>query len=212
MTQELASIYPLIKEVVRLEGYGNELSWQESIDFESMDEGSFLKELAWVILSSGMKEQTIRSVFKKLTPIFQYWVSATSINEKREECYIEALRIYNHRGKISAILHSAKIIHDSGFYRIKQGVQSSPFEVLRQFPYIGPVTVYHLAKNIGLQVAKPDRHLVRIAHSDGYDDVQVFCQHISSIYGDSIPVVDIVFWRFANIEPDYLSILQIMRG
>ena len=61
-----------------------------------------------------------------------------------------------------------------------------------------------MAKNIGIQVAKPDRHLVRMAKAAGYSDVQLFCRTISQLSGDSIPVVDIVLWRFATIEKDYL--------
>ena len=86
-------------------------------------------------------------------------------------------------------------------------IQENPIETLQTFSYIGPVTAYHLAKNIGLAVAKPDRHLKRIASLFGYHDVQILCSEISKITGDSIPIVDIVFWRFATIEKDYLNVL-----
>jgi hypothetical protein len=208
MTQKMVSLYPIIKEVVRLEGYSKEISWQQNIDFGKMNEGAFIKELAWVILSSGMKEQTIRNVFSKLTPIFNNWQSAKMIHEQREDCYFKALRIFNHPGKISAIIDSIEVINSIGYNRLKRRIRRSPLETLQRFPYIGPVTVFHLAKNIGVQVAKPDRHLVRIAQSDGYDDVQDFCRNISKVHGDSVPVVDIVLWRFANIEPNYLSVLR----
>ena len=77
--------------------------------------------------------------------------------------------------------------------------------MLKSLPYIGPVTCYHLAKNIGLQVAKPDRHLTRLANHTGYNDVQLFCEDISRQTGDSIPAVDIVLWRFASITEGYLD-------
>lgn len=212
MTQRMVSVYPIVKEIVRLEGYGKEIRWQQGIDFAKVNERSFIKELTWVILSSGMKEQTIRNVFNKLTPIFDDWESAKIIHEHKKECYSEALQVFNHPKKISAIIDSIDIIHSIGYDRLKRRIRKAPLETLKRFPYIGPVTVFHLAKNIGIPVAKPDRHLVRIAKSVGYDSVQDFCSNISKIYGDSIPVVDIVFWRFANIEPNYLSVLRTIGG
>lgn len=85
-------------------------------------------------------------------------------------------------------------------------MRDKPLEALQSLPFIGPVTRYHLAKNIGLPFAKPDRHLVRLANSAGYTDVQRFCRDISVYANDSIPVVDIVLWRFAAITNSYLNV------
>src|SRR3546814_17563140 len=43
----------------------------------------------------------------------------------------------------------------------------------RSIPWIGDITCYHLAKNFGAQVAKPDVHLVRVAdrHSTTAQDL-----------------------------------------
>src|SRR5204862_28581 len=41
---------------------------------------------------------------------------------------------------------------------------------LTRCPYIGPVTCWHLAKNVGMDVVKPDRHLVRMAQASGARD------------------------------------------
>ena len=70
------------------------------------------------------------------------------------------------------------------------------------------MTAYHLAKNIGLPVAKPNRHLIRIAQMEKYSDVQTLCGDISKLSGDSIPVVDIVLWRYATIERNYIDVLS----
>jgi len=34
---------------------------------------------------------------------------------------------------------------------------------LQQLPFIGPVTAFHLAKNLGIEAVKPDRHLCRLS-------------------------------------------------
>jgi hypothetical protein len=48
-----------------------------------------------------------------------------------------------------------------------------------RFPMIGPVTSFNLAKNIGLDVAKADRHLSRLAANVGFSDVPSLCRCIS---------------------------------
>ena len=200
--------YQFIKQIVCDEGYEKEITWQANIKFNEIDESYFLRELAWVILSAGMKEQIIRRIFQKITPCFYNWQSADIIINNKQVCFDNAIKIFKNEKKISAIIESAEIIFDRGFNVLKENITSNPIETLRIFPFIGKITVYHLAKNIGLCVAKPDRHLVRIAKKEGYDDVQTFCERISEISGDSVPVVDIVFWRFANLSNDYLEVLS----
>ena len=63
---------------------------------------------------------------------------------------------------------------------------------------LGPITSHHLAKNLGLQAAKSDRHLQRIADALGFGGVTETCQVLSEYSGDPISVVDIVLWRFAE--------------
>lgn len=60
-------------------------------------------------------------------------------------------------------------------------------------------------KNLGIQVAKPDRHLVRIAQNYGFNDVQKFCSSISEKTNDPVSVVDLVLWRYATLDREYLS-------
>ena len=96
-------------------------------------------------------------------------------------------------------------ICDLGFNKLKECLEQSPIEFLQTFQYIGAVTSYHLAKNLGLQIAKPDRHLVRLSDLLGFENVQDLCSVIAKDSGDTIPVVDIVLWRFATLERDYLD-------
>ena len=69
----------------------------------------------------------------------------------------------------------------------------------RDFLSFGPITSVHLSKNIGLPLAKPDRHLVRLANDFGYESAEELCEQISSLVGDSVAVVDVVLWRYATI-------------
>ena len=210
MSSEFFSKYKFAKTIVIDEGYADEIFWQSNLEFDDLNESNFLREIAWVVLSSGMKERVIRNLFGKISDSFFNWESAEIIVENEAKCFNKSIKYFNNESKISAILDSAHKINTLGFSQLKKMIKKNPIDTLLQFYYIGPITVYHLAKNIGLPLAKPDRHLKRIANMEGYSDVQTFCYEISKVSGDSIPVVDIVLWRFATIEPDYLNVLNFI--
>ncbi len=207
MSGTLLSRYRFAKRMVVDSGYASEISWQSGVSLDDINESSFLRELAWVVLSAGMSERVVRRIFRGLSSCFLDWESSEAIMRNERFCYCQAIKLFGNERKISAILAAAGEIHDIGFDTLKELMLKDPIQVLQKFPYIGPTTVYHLAKNLGFPVAKPDRHLTRIAALEGYSDVQLFCDEISQLTGDSVPVVDIVLWRFATIESRYLETL-----
>jgi endonuclease III len=201
--------YYFAKAAVIASGYLHEIEWQSSLNIRELSETAFLKELAWVILSSGMKEQVIRGIFPKISHSFFDWESAEMINLEHDYCFINAYHLFRNKKKISAIIESANVLIAFGFKELKERLLMGDLTALKVFPYIGPVTVFHLAKNLGLEVAKPDRHLSRISAALGYTNAQGLCEDISMITGDKISVVDSVFWRFANMEPNYINLLTL---
>lgn len=208
MKHPLLTKYFFAKMIVIDEGYSNEIQWQDELRFENITESNFLKELSWVILTSGMKTRVVSNCFHEISDCFYNWASARKISSNSEVCLNRALHYFNHEQKIMAIINAAETISKTGFTKIKQVIERDPINTLRMFKFIGPVTVFHLAKNLGIPTAKPDRHLQRIAHLEGYDDVQELCHHIAEMSGDKIQVVDLVLWRYATIEPDYIKIFS----
>jgi hypothetical protein len=85
---------------------------------------------------------------------------------------------------------------------------------LDTLPMIGPITRYHLARNLGIDCVKPDRHLVRLAAAFGYgssdrvndqiDIVNRMCRDIQAdlggATGEFLGVIDVVLWRYCNIH------------
>lgn len=205
---DIVSAYNLAKGIVLNAGYRTEIEWQASLDFDLVTEADFLKEHAWVALSAGMHERIIRRYFGIISLCFYDWQSARIIVEQESNCRNLALSYFNNHRKIDGIIKTARIIASFGFTSYKEEIRRNPLQVLQSLPFVGPITRYHLAKNIGLPFAKPDRHLVRLATSVGYSDIQQFCKDISEYVDDSIPVVDIVLWRFANITNAYVSIFS----
>ncbi len=204
----LRHTYYLAKSIICNKGYSHEICLQSKIDFNSVSEQTFLKEAAWVILSSGMKESIVRKKFIGVSKSFYHWESARRIKVWNKKCYDNAMRYFGHSGKINAIIEVAEIIAEEGFSRIKSDIQEEGVSYLLRFPFIGRTTSYHLAKNIGIDVAKPDRHLVRLAEAMSFSNAFKLCSHISTITGDSCSVVDLVLWRFAAISPNYLDFFK----
>lgn len=195
----IAKAYLIAKKRLIKMGYDGEIDWQYDVSLDQLNEPKLLQESAWVILNSGMKETVVRKRFHLISKAFNDWKSAKYISSNSCDCRKKALSYFNHKPKIDAIISIAKRISDEGFLTVLSGIKSYGIEYLKQFPFLGPVTSIHLAKNIGLEVAKPDRHLKRLASKIGYDSVQKLCEEISLITEDPVPVIDIVLWRFSTL-------------
>lgn len=76
---------------------------------------------------------------------------------------------------------------------------------LESFPYIGPAAACHLAKNIGLNIAKPDRHLIRVSKACGFKTPNDLCSVLTTVVGDDISTIDLVIWRYATLHSQYLE-------
>lgn len=206
---QLVDLYLMAKELIIKEGFAEEIDWQTDIHFSHINESYFLKEAAWVVLSSGMKELVIRKRFPAISAAFYHWRSSIRIIKNKEKCRKHALLLFRHEQKINAIITIAYKISKNGFDSFKNCIQNEGIRFIQTMPFMGPATSYHLAKNIGLDVAKPDRHLLRIASVTGYNNPQNLCEDISSSVGDRIAVVDLVMWRFATLNPNYLEYFDV---
>ena len=212
-TEIIATIYKAAKITVIKRGYAAELEWQKTVDLKALEPQQFMQDYAWVAYCSGFRESIVRKkwldileAYDNLDPVI---VADFSVDMKPQ-----VLALINHEKKFDGIVWTAKWIRDEDNFKFIKKLLLSERSLLRKvnkltiFPYIGNITKYHLAKNLGLQVAKPDRHLVRIADFFGYKDVQKFCEDIATETNDPVPVVDIVWWRFATLTPNYLTLLK----
>lgn len=201
--------YLKAKKFVYEKGYKREIEWQKNIINRDFDESTFLKQTAWVILCSGFREKIIRNKFDRISLCFCDWESAQSILNSKKNVKITALKIFDNKKKIEAILDATRKISNEGFSSLKDRIKNDPIEVLKEFSYIGTITAYHLAKNLGVNIAKPDRHLVKVAERLGYNDVQTLCTKISKSSNDPIAVVDLVIWRYCVLNPGYLNLYPL---
>jgi len=201
--------YVRVKEHVIRAGFAWELDWQEQLSLERATASHVLREQAWVVLSSGMRATVVAGLFDRVSGAFCDW-DPDGIQENPSRCIAEAMHAFAHAGKLSAIAANCLMLSEDGLEPWKRALLAHGPPWLMRFRYIGPVTCWHLAKNIGLDVVKPDRHLVRMARASGMRDVTSFCSLFAQMTGDRLAVVDLVLWRYATLRPDYVAEIRAL--
>ena len=197
--------YFTAKDSVVSSGYSYEIKWQDEVSIDSVDQKLFYSEYAWVVLSCGMRERVIRKKFEELSRVFEYWENPAIISRHASKYKKEALKIFNHTAKINAIVWMAKYLSTTNLTQEINFLKEKGTEYLCKFPFLGPATSQHFAKNIGIFISKPDRHLLRISKYLGYNSPDLLCKQISSIIGEKESIVDLILWRYATLNRSYLS-------
>jgi len=198
-TEELVRFYLKAKRIVIERGFAYEIAWQSSDELADPDPTAFVREAAWVVLSAGMSESVVRSLFSRLSDAM-YGFEPIGLSHNRERARVAALATFAHKRKIGAVLDIATIISRIGVAGLHAALVDDPESFLRSLPYIGPITWRHLAKNLGLPVAKPDRHLARLAVATARESVDELCNEIAGWLGEPVAVVDIVLWRWSALH------------
>lgn len=157
------------------EHHFQEMEYVERRRFDQQTTQTFFQEYVWVVLNSGLKYAVAKKLFEK------YFAS-------------HDLSVIGHLGKREAIRKAALNYQD--WFRKLLSVEDK-LEFLDSLPFIGGITRYHLARNLGIDCAKPDRHLSRLARRFGFDDVQEMCQAISQKRHLRIGTVDVILWRYS---------------
>ena len=206
--ENIAASYLDIKRHVINKGFAWEIDWQNNQCIKSLNESEFYSEAAWVILSSGMSVRSVTSVFNKISSAFLNWEDSEKIVKQGASCVKLALDHFNHKGKINAILSIIQHVNHIGFDVFKLKLIDNGVEYIQQFSFFGPATSYHLAKNIGMDVVKPDRHLMRLAEALNYPSPYKLCRVIANLIDEKMSVVDVVLWRYCVMNPNYLAMIQ----
>lgn len=159
-------------------GYGSEIEWSRTVPKVS-DPLAFWCEYAWVVLNSGMRAQVAVGIWARVRPCVLAGESAG--------------KVFGHKGKAAGIDH---VFAHRDRLLAEYLAAENKIEWLRELPWVGDITKWHLAKNFGHDCAKPDRHLVRIAGAEGVNEL---CVRLSRQTGDRVATVDLVIWRAANL-------------
>lgn len=196
---ELLDFYYVAKNHVTINGYSDEIRDYERLNTANISESTFLCEYAWVVLNSGFRESTVRKIFNYFSLCFYDWESAIEISLNRDICVSLAKPVFNNQKKLEGIVRGIDIYLELGGITWVKDRLKENYRDLETLPFIGPITSKHLAKNLGLSIAKPDRHLERFASSINRS-VDYMCDVISHYSKDDLRVVDTVLWRFFALQ------------
>lgn len=154
----------------------NDVDWSESVTLPQSAE-AFALEAIWVICNSGMKHSVARLIEARV-------LSAIRAGNPVAEAF-------GHKGKAAAM----QAIWD-GRERLYLGLLAATDRLayLETLPWIGGITKFHLAKNCGVDCAKPDVHLQRLAAMEG-TDAHALCSRLAAETGYRVATVDLILWR-----------------
>ena len=154
----------------------DDVAWAEAIK-EPTDADDFALEAIFVICNSGMKNTVARGIYERV--VKQLYAGAP------------AREAFKHDGKVKAI---EAIWFDRKPLYAQFIAATDKLAFCESLPFIGGITKYHLAKNFGAQVAKPDIHLQRLADREGIT-AQELCERLAAETGYRIATVDTILWR-----------------
>lgn len=173
--------YHELRTAVIAAGYADEIEWSQTVKPPKTAD-DFIGEAIWVILCSGMKAQVARVIQDRVWAVI---AAGKTVNGN----------VLGKSGKAAAI---DAIWRDKN--RLFRDFCEAPnkVEFCRSIPWIGDITKWHLAKNLGVDCAKPDVHLERVARHYGTTP-GALCADLAVVVGDRIATVDLVIWRACNL-------------
>lgn len=180
-----AAEFARLAAAVKAAGYGDDIEWSENVESPA-DADAFAREAIFVICNSGMRFTVAAGIYARV-------ISALDRGES-------AGVGFGHKGKVAAIdfIWKERISLFHGYLGAARNGPESALAWCESLPWIGGITKYHLAKNFGADVAKPDVHLARLAKHEGVTP-QALCERLAAATGYRVATVDVVLWRACAI-------------
>lgn len=180
--------------------YQSELDRIWGVKWEEVQPDFFFREVAWVVHATGFSAKAVGGFMSRLMVAYGPF---EELANKTPEQAIETVRVVcNNPQKIKAVHRNAVALRDgirqSGWEKFREQNLKTPDD-LTKLAYVGPVTCFHLARNIGLlECVKPDLHLIRLANHWGFSDCIAMCKAMQD--GREIPlgIVDLCVWYLAS--------------
>lgn len=153
--------------------------WSEGI-CPPTDADELAREVIFVVCNSGMKNTVARPIFERVMTALDYGKSASTV--------------FGHKGKTAAIdrVWEARFGLLGEFLALAS--DDARLAWCERLPWIGGITKFHLAKNLGVDCAKPDVHLQRLADLHG-ETVDGLCGRLAGEIGWRKATVDVILWR-----------------
>lgn len=215
----LTSLYDkALSEVSRNPQAMKDVNRARHLNPASTTSSDFMREYAWVVFVSGFRVNTVRKKMPRLTKVFKNW-NHTAISRSKSAVRTQALQILKNPKKVDAVLKAAEFVKEESWPVIKKAVLKGMVRtsdgscypsahffdyintayVRRDLPWMGLANRRYLAKNLGFDLAKNDRHLTRLAgqyrYSADASGVQRFVEDVACCVAERVSVVETVLWN-----------------
>lgn len=177
--------------------YSAPLSHYRSIRYpDHATPDNFWNEYIWVVYTSGFNSKVVAKIYPRLLSAYGHWTSTSKL------CWSDVCHVNGNRAKFSAVVSVADLLqsytgNDNWWSHFRRRYLDTP-DRMQQLPFIGKITKYHLARNLGHDSVKPDLHLVRLAEHFDFPDPQCMCEFLSGLSGERVGVVDLVLFYAAS--------------
>lgn len=155
----------------------DDIRWAQTL---RAPEDEFAREVIYVICNSGMKHTVARQIFGDV--MVALWAGKP------------VAEAFGHAGKAAAIEKVWRERRQILIGFVQTDGDEARLAYCGTLPFIGDITKYHLAKNFGVDVAKPDVHLQRLADREGVTPQQL-CERLAKETGYRVATVDTLLWR-----------------
>jgi thermostable 8-oxoguanine DNA glycosylase len=179
--------------------YPTELENFQKVKLEEVTVERFFIEYVWVVHATGFSAKVVGKMVERLLKAYGHPFDLA--RKEQAEAIGPVLKVCNNPQKAKAVHQASKIVRDGvdafGWEKYREHFLSDPVK-LGELPYIGKITRYHLARNIGLlEFVKPDLHLVRMAEHWGYPGAVEMCEAVRP-EGMPLGIVDLILWYAAS--------------
>ena len=209
------------------------LNRYDSLNTAELTNDQILAEISWIIYASGFKFDIIQRYWQKISEAFQGFdvkqvakLYASMEIHANEICYKSGFK--NKRKALWCIENARRIVDlDDEFYH-RGGLKGYFLElseldtlslvkvapiVLQELKFkgIGNVTIFHLMKNLGLDIFKPDIHVCRLLERTGLINAKASALDIFAVMstlaqanGLKVKELDTLLFMYGKITSDQM--------
>lgn len=211
------------------------LRFYSNLSLEKMSINNIFEEVCWVVYASGFRYDIIKKYWPLLREEFYNFdvnkVAAFTNNpniQAEQICYKSGFK--NLRKAKWCIENASRIIEIDHENKHIGGIRGyflciskkNPVEFIKIAPQlvcelgfkgIGKTTIFHLMKNLGMNIFKPDIHVRRILFNLGFitsenvpaNDVFSVMRYLSSELGLKINELDTILFNYGRMNGDILN-------
>lgn len=208
------------------EEFDDKFSAFKSYEKRMLSDNDYYRIIVDIIFYSGFRASTVDKYIENIHRHFPDYKTVCNYSLSEIEIIKRDPNMIRNKSKIDACVHNAMIVSklvdkygtvknyiesfhpnssDDALYKLKRSLESN-------FSYLGGVTSYHFLTDIGLNVLKPDRVILRIFYRLGLIDNEkdlIGAVKVGRAFSEAtnLPIryIDIIFVSYGQLNQDKIE-------